>query len=133
MWDGPAIVGTVIGGLGLALAILSLVLQYVRSRHEKARRGQRLSLADQLAKGERLAANLSTGEPTRDFSDDEARITAWRDETIEVIRQARPEDIPFFQSDAGMKFYMSQYRERDRLRNYLTGRLERLGEILGRI
>jgi hypothetical protein len=32
-----------------------------------------------------------------------------------------------------MTFHMSQYRGRDRLGNYLKGRLTRLGEILGRI
>jgi hypothetical protein len=130
-WSTPEIVATIIGGAGLLLALVSLALQARSILVERTRRRDRAALAAKLEEGQTLFGAVMTGEPDRDFSDDEKRIIAWRDETIARIREIAPEQVPIFQSDAGMRFSMSQYAERDRLRNYLQGRLKRLGEIIG--
>jgi hypothetical protein len=130
-WSTPEIVATIIGGTGLLLALVSLALQARSILAERSRRRDRVALAAKLEEGQTLFGAVMTGEPDRDFSDDEKRIAAWRDETIAQIRETAPEQVPIFQSDAGMTFYASQYAERDRLRNYMQGRLRRLGEIIG--
>jgi hypothetical protein len=62
----------------------------------------RAPLAAKLAEANGLLAEVTTGEPDRDFSAEEAEIVAWRDETVALLEEVAPDQIPFFHSDAGM-------------------------------
>lgn len=133
MWTTPDTVATAIGGAGLAAGLISLGWQASTRKSDATRQIARMRLSGRLAEGERLSSEVSAADPSGDFTGLEQRVLAWANETIaELGRQARHE-VAFFESSAGMTFYATQYQERDRLRNYMIGRLARLGEILGRV
>jgi hypothetical protein len=129
LWDAPTIIATVIGGAGLALALIALGLQLKDRGAQRARARTRLRIADQLRKGQTLAAKLEElDHATGPWEAIEREIIAWHNETEAMLPS---EFRPLFESSAGMSFVTSQYKDYSRLRNHLIGRLARLGEIIG--
>lgn len=133
MWDTPEIVGACIGGASALFGAFRLGLAVGKRREESGRKTTRRALGARMAAGNALAAEVEVGDPMRDFSDEERRIAAWTDDTVELLQRDAPEHAALFMNNAGMTFYSSQYGERDRLRNHMVGRLARLGEIIGRL
>ncbi len=133
MWDTPTIFATAIGGTGLVIALMMLALRVRDWWEGRKRRQLRAEVSARFTEGLALAAEVTSGDPARDFAELETRIAAWRDQTLLALDRAGPGYRPLFESSAGMTFYSSSHVERDKLKNYLEGRLARLGEILGRI
>jgi hypothetical protein len=133
MWDGPTKIATIIGAAGLALAIIGLLLQGRGVFQQRRRKKLRVALADQLAKAQALHREVHEGDPQRDFREVETRIAHWREETLAILTASAPEFVPVFEGSPGITQYMSQYKERDRLSNYVEARSLQLGEIISRV
>ncbi len=131
MWDAPTITATAMGGAGLVVALVALGLELKSRSGEKARAKKRLQIADQLAKGQALATKLNQlDRASGPWDEIEREIVAWHNETEAVLpREFRSQ----FESNAGMTFFGSQYKDYSRLNNHLIGRLTRLGEIIPQV
>ena len=109
MWDAPTIIATAIGGAGLALALIGLGLQLNGRRAQTARTRTRLRIADQLRKGQGLAAKLGElDRATGPWDAIERDIIAWHNETEAILP---PEFRSLFESNAGMTFFKSKHEE----------------------
>ena len=131
MWDTPTIVAIVLASVSLGVACIALGLQFKGRSDRKRRAEKRVQIGKQLAAADPLFAQLAQLDPEKGPWDQvEAKIAAWRDETKAILP---PEFRSKFESDAGMTFYVTQYEEQSRLRNYLGGRTARLVEIIGEL
>ena len=133
MWDTPTVIATAIGAAGLLLALIGLWLQLRTQQGLRRAQEVRITLSEQLSRASDLLQEVHDGDPTRDFGELDRRIARWRDETLAILRRSAPEFVSVFESSAGMTFFSSQHGERDRLGDYLRGRMQRLGEIIGQL